>query len=467
MSGHVLIGHMGPGDLQPDMPGRWQAQHRLELLNGRRSLGHGMGSAIGRLRRLGIYPSEVGVDILVLAAIVHAADTRISRLQTSQDGWTRELGISVPVSDPDLWSRQRALLEKTLRFLTGDHWSVAFRARPEGMADFVRRPVKGLFEHGFDRIALFSGGLDSLIGAIDRLEEGAFPLFVSHGGEGAVSKPQDSVFKSLVAAYRTGNREPARLRLGMQFGRKHTPGVAREESTRGRSFLFIALAAMAGSGLGHHFSLEVPENGLIALNVPLDSVRLGSLSTRTTHPYYLHRWNELLSGVGIDGKIVNRYWDKTKGEMMKACRNPELLGELAPVSLSCAHPSAGRWDKSEAGRHPHCGCCVPCLIRQAAFASAWGADSDPSGYRLDIHRQRLNTQTAEGRQVRAFQYAVARLGRRTELARVLVHEPGPLLEDIDKLDGLAGVYLRGLNEVGHLLRDVETYSPAAEAEMTA
>lgn len=467
MSGHVLIGRMGPGDVQPDMPGRWHAQHRLELLNGRRSLGHGMGSAIGRLRRLGVYPSEVGVDLLVIAAIVHAADTRISRLRTSQDGWTRELGISVPVSDPGLWSGQRTLLEKTLRFLTGDHWTVAFRARPDGMADFVRRPVKGLFEHGFDRIALFSGGLDSLIGAIDRLEEGAIPLFVSHGGEGAVSKPQDSVFKSLAAAYRTGNREPTRLRLGMQFGRKHTPGVAREESTRGRSFLFIALAAMAGSGLGHHFSLEVPENGLIALNVPLDSVRLGSLSTRTTHPYYLHRWNELLSGVGIAGEIVNRYWDKTKGEMMKACQNPKLLGELAPVSLSCAHPSAGRWDKSEAGRHPHCGCCVPCLIRQAAFAKAWGANSDPSGYRLEIHGNRLNTQTAEGRQVRAFQYAIARLGGQAELARVLVHEPGPLLEDIDKLDGLAGVYLRGLNEVGHLLRDVETYSPAAEAEIMA
>jgi hypothetical protein len=467
MSGHALIGHMGPGHLPSDLEGRWTAQYRLDLLGGNRTLGRGMGGAIRALGRLGVHPSEVGVDILVLAAMVHAADTRISRIETSQDGWTRELGIRVPVSNPDLWTAQSALVAKMLRFLTGDHWTVAFTARPEGLNDLVRPPIEGLQEHGFDEVALFSGGLDSLIGAIDRLEQGAFPLFVSHGGEGAVSKPQKDLFVDVAAAFRNGNRRPERLRLGMTFGSEVAPGVGREETTRGRSFLFIALAAMAGSGLGRHFSLEVPENGLIALNVPLDTVRLGSLSTRTTHPYYLHRWNELLSQVGIEGTVVNRYWDKTKGEMMKNCLNPDLLGKFAGASLSCAHPSAGRWHKSAAGRLSHCGHCVPCLIRQAAFACAWEPGMDRTGYRLDIHQNRLNTRSAEGKQVRAFQYAVARLGGRPDLARLFVHKPGPLLEDIAKLDGLAGVYLRGINEVGELLRDVETFSPAAESEITA
>jgi hypothetical protein len=290
---------------------------------------------------------------------------------------------------------------------------------------------------------------------------------VSHGGDGAISKPQKDLFFDVAAAYRNGNREPRRVRLGMSFTDKVSPGVGREESTRGRSFLFIALAAMAGSGLARHFSLEVPENGLIALNVALDTVRLGSLSTRTTHPYYLRRWNELLSQVGIDGIIVNRYWDKTKGEMMDSCLKPDLLRELAGDSLSCAHPAAGRWVKSAAGRHSHCGHCVPCIIRQAAFDHAWGRGSDPTGYRVDIHQNRLSTQTAEGKQVRAFQYAVGRLAGRPDLARILVHKPGPLLDDIAHLDGLAGVYSRGIMEVGELLRDVETFSPAAEAETTA
>ena len=147
--------------------------------------------------------------------------------------------------------------------------------------------------------------------------------------------------------------------------------------------------------------------------------------------------------------------------------SPAKKAELAGESLSCAHPAAGRWVKSAAGRHSHCGHCVPCLIRQAAFDHAWGRGNDPTGYRVDIHQNRLSTQTAEGKQVRAFQYAAARLAGRPDLARVLVHKPGPLLEDIANLDGLAGVYSRGVSEVGQLLRDVETNSPAAEAEMMA
>jgi hypothetical protein len=50
----------------------------------------------------------MGVDVLVLAAHVHAADTRVSRDSESQDGWTRVLRLVVPVSDPDRWSATSA-----------------------------------------------------------------------------------------------------------------------------------------------------------------------------------------------------------------------------------------------------------------------------------------------------------------------------------------------------------------------
>ena len=43
---------------------------------------------------------------------------------------------------------------------------------------------QGLSVHPFNDLALFSGGLDSLIGAIDTLEAGRTPLLISHAGEG-------------------------------------------------------------------------------------------------------------------------------------------------------------------------------------------------------------------------------------------------------------------------------------------
>ena len=59
---------------------------------------------------------------------------------------------------------------------------------------------------------------------------------------------------------------------------------------------------------------SIPENWLIAPNVPLDPLRLGSNSTRTTHSHYMARWNDLLGSLCIDGDILNPYWDKTKGQ---------------------------------------------------------------------------------------------------------------------------------------------------------
>ena len=73
----------------------------------------------------------------------------------------------------------------------------------------------------------------------------------------------------------------------MGFDQGLIKGVGSEDTTRGRSFLFFALATFAGTGLGGEFSVLVPENGLMALNVPLDPLRLGALSTRTTHPFYM------------------------------------------------------------------------------------------------------------------------------------------------------------------------------------
>jgi hypothetical protein len=453
MRRQLLVGRFGPDDAI-DIPSAADEQStQLQLVAGEKSLDHGIGSALTSLKSLGVFPSEIGLDLLVVATHVHAADTRISRAEQSQDSWTREIRLVVPVSDPERWQAAAQTLTRTLGFLTGDRWTVGFRHRPGRFASVVSPPTT-LLPPPFDAISLFSGGLDSLIGAIDLLESGHTPLLISHAGEGATSDAQNALFSQLKKHY--GGSLFDRLRVWMAFADGLVKDVRSESTTRGRSFLFFALGVFAGTGGGSNFVLRVPENGLIALNVPLDPLRLGSNSTRTTHPFYMSRWNDLLVELGIDGRVDNPYWDKTKGEMAAACTNDSLLRTLAADSLSCSSPSKGRW---QGHGIEHCGYCLPCLIRRAALDAAWGPDQDSTVYTVpDLRAHALDTGESIGKQVRSFQVAIERLRARPDLARLLIHKPGPLTDEIHRLVQLADVYRRGLGEVAHLIDGVKTSS---------
>lgn len=453
MRRHLIVGRYGAGDCEDDLPFDGEVATRLDLIADDPTLGQGIGSALADLNRMGVYPTEVGLDVLVLAAHVHAADTRISRSSESQDGWTREIQLVVPVSDPQLWEGIAPIFVRMLKFLTGDIWALAFRSRPSRFAAIVPRRPERLKPVAFDGLALFSGGLDSLIGAIDALQAGRAPLLLSHAGEGASSNAQTIIYSALKAHY--DKRAPERLRLWMRFPNGFISGSGEENTTRGRSFLFFALGVFAGTGFQPPWTLQVPENGLIAVNVPLDPLRLGALSTRTTHPFYIARWNDAIQGLGLEGRIENPYWDKTKGEMVMECANAGLLHTLAPVSLSCASPTKGRWQGLDV---QHCGYCYPCLIRRAALAKGLRPASDPTAYTIaDLTARLLDTRRSEGVQIRSLQFAIDRLRTRPGLASTLIHKPGPLCDESpSRQAGIANVYQRGLAEIGEFLRGVRT-----------
>ena len=453
MRRHVIIGRFGPGDRARLPLGDGEVPTRLDLVSGERRLDHGMGRALEDLARLRIYPTEIGVDLLILAAHIHAADTRIARASESQDSWTRELRLVVPVSDPHRWTPATPLLVRQLNFLTGDRWAIGFRARPRRFAAIAPQRPRRLIGPPFDCLALFSGGLDSLIHAIDVLEAGRTPLLISHAGEGATSGAQNTLFEALKRQY--PRRAFDRIRLWMAFPEGLVAGSAGENTTRGRSFLFFALGVFAGTGLEGAITLKVPENGLIAINVPLDPLRLGALSTRTTHPFYMARWNELLERLGVPGRVENPYWDRTKGEMTAACADGALLRSLASSSLSCSSPSKGRWHGIST---QHCGYCLPCLIRRAALDAGFGRGADPTTYTLaDLTARPLDPRRSEGQQVRSLQLAIERLRARPDLAPILIHKPGPLSDETPvRQAALAAAYRRGLEEVGALLAGVRT-----------
>lgn len=454
MRRHVIAGHYGPEDtftytLQPN-----EVLTKINLLHGNK-IGLGIGTALDDLLNQGVFPSEIAVDLLVVATHVQAADTRLSRDIESQDSWTREIKIIVPVASPEKWQAATPTLKRALDFLTGDIWELDFRAKPKDAAELIPNGTLPLGGLAFDEVALFSGGLDSLIGAIDSLETGKTPLLVSHAGDGATSSAQENCLQELRNQYPKNGFN--RLRLWMDLSGVKVLGSERETTTRGRSFLFFATGIFAGSGLGKDFTLRVPENGLIALNVPLDPLRLGSHSTRTTHPFYISRWNELLEILEIPGTVRNPYWNKTKGEMALECANKVLLEKVIPLSSSCSSPTKGRWQKLPA---QHCGHCLPCLIRRAAVKKGLGETGDKTTYTIeDLSKKTLDSNEAEGRQVRSFQFAINRLSSKPRLAKLILHSNGSLSDQSpEEQEELFGVYSRGLLEVGEILKNVRTSS---------
>ncbi|EMO60180.1 hypothetical protein LEP1GSC161_2755 [Leptospira santarosai str. CBC1416] len=241
-----------------------------------------------------------------------------------------------------------------------------------------------------------------------------------------------------------------RFKIGIEIPKDLIKESIHENTTRGRSFHFIAIAVLAGTAFSNNFTLKIPENGLIALNVPLDKLRLGSLSTRTTHPYYLHLWNQLLSELQINGNIQNPYWKKTKGDMVKECLNIDFLKKAYVKSMSCASPNKVRWKKLSSR---HCGYCLPCIIRKASINSGLGKGKDKTKYwKKDLKKLISANETTTTQQIRSFQYAIKIIKENPKKANYLIHLPGPLSElEEGEFKLLTDVYRRGLEEIALLL----------------
>lgn len=452
MTHHSLIIRLGNKDVvHIDLIRKATQVTPINFLDEYGHLGFGLAQALATLHDLGLTPSETSVDLALLAAAVTAADTRISRDESAQDAWTREIDIYLPVADPDLWSSLSSLIVTLLNFLTGDRWGVHFRSRPALEAGLAPEQTK-LRLIDPTSVCLFSGGLDSFIGAIDLLKQGLTPLFVSHYWDGITSSYQSSCAELLGKHFNTSLHH-VRARVGFPADTVGESSV--EDTLRGRSFLFFSLAAMSADALGREIIIHVPENGLISLNVPLDPLRVGALSTRTTHPYYMARFNDLIQGLGIKARLENPYAFMTKGEMAKQCHDRTFLQKTAADTMSCSSPLSRRFDPDPAERTPkHCGRCVPCLIRRAAILEAFGKDS--TSYRIaDLHAQVLDTNKAEGEHVRSFQLTLARLTRNPHRTKFDIHQPGPLIDHPNKLKDYEAVYVNGLREVGRLLNGVQ------------
>jgi 7-cyano-7-deazaguanine synthase in queuosine biosynthesis len=380
-------------------------------------------------------PPTAAVAGFLLAALgVWAGDKLLPRNSTP-DAWTREIVLHLPTTPA--WARLTPQLERILNFLTGDRWVIKPRESSLNLG------FAGRWEQPWQpqAVALFSGGLDSLAGAIDQLETGQRLLLVSHHDYGQLAGVQQTLAGALAAHY--GPERVQHLNLRVQFPE------APELTLRSRSFLYLALGLTAAAAFGPNTILLISENGWVSLNPPLTLNRLGPYTTRTTHPYFLEQLTRLWRDAGLKHPLTNPYQHLSKGGLLAQCRNRELLKELARQSSSCARPVVSRWRRQAGGE---CGYCYPCLLRRAALHRLGGDRGED--YLLDVladpgalrHRVR-------GRDLRALLLALKTWEESPgEMeARVYWGEPGPGFAR--KYTETRQLLASGFREIGQLFED--------------
>jgi 7-cyano-7-deazaguanine synthase in queuosine biosynthesis len=389
-------------------------------------------------KRTGRFPPKPALDLLNLALAVYSADLVVPR-KLFQSGWAREFTLHLPVSDPRLWNELSPLVLELLAFLTGDDWQLSLREMQPFEPPKPEKPKAPTLTKSVDRVALFSGGLDSLVGAIDFLERKETVALVGHYGKGKTNGFQQRVFNSLAATY---EGQAVDFMFYAQPAKHKKEG---EPSMRSRSLLFLSMGINVASTLNSGTPLSVSENGLISINAPLTNSRIGSFSTRTTHPHFLGLFRELLTGLKLQHEVQTPYRFLTKGEMVRDSKNLTVLAETAKLSMSCSHPEAGRFQGRPEGNH--CGYCVPCIIRRASMRAADFVDAP---YDIDVLTAPPDISTDKGEDIRAFQMALERFAEsrpNDSLFRVLATGWLPP-EDAAQY---AAVYKRGMEELGRFL----------------
>lgn len=309
--------------------------------------------------------SPRSLDFLLLASAVYSIDKLVDR-GTAVDAWTREITLTIPVSGLNVWKAQGRRVSDCLSFLTGDNWSIKFVSRKNPILSPSKQAPKQKLIPGFEPnvVSLFSGGLDSLIGVIDWLEtrpSDKLLLVGHHDGEMTGPLSDQKALKDPIAKAYPGRTRTLLARIGHNDDLQSSAEI----TLRGRSLAFIAMGIYAASAYGPSVPMLIPENGTIALNVPLTPSRRGSCSTRTAHPYFLSKLQAILGAVGISNPIVNPLEASTKGQAVKNCKNRKLLKATAELSVSCA--KRGHKIHFTHREAKSCGRCMPCIYRRAAL----------------------------------------------------------------------------------------------------
>ena len=232
-------------------------------------------------------------DLIEVAMAAYTADRLSLRDFKGVATGQRRLHVRVAVREPDLWSSDWAIssLHQFLNWLSGDDWRFEFTQHRTGSVSEELEPH--LFDLPYQKplnVSLFSGGLDSLAGLAHHALEQPFAscILVSGYTNPRLLHQQRSQAKRIIETLikRPVHERPELRHVAIPFGISRNVRKKREreeKSQRTRAFVFLALGTITAM-LAKSRTLRVYENGIGALNLPLNETQLGVDNYRGVHP---------------------------------------------------------------------------------------------------------------------------------------------------------------------------------------
>jgi 7-cyano-7-deazaguanine synthase in queuosine biosynthesis len=323
-------------------------------------------------------------DLLEIATYVYSADQAIPRgaddVDSFGDRWRRDLNFIIPVRKPEFWNSpdvQNSLCS-TLGFLSDDNYQFDFVKLKnvqsfQGYLDF--NDDGQMFGYP-EQVVMFSGGLDSLAGAIEEVvNQKRKVMLVTHKSTPKLNK-RHRTLEGMIAD-KAGENTP--LHIGVRVNKNK--GLNYEYTQRSRSFLYVSIGATIAKMLNLK-SVRFYENGVISLNLPVCAQVVGGRATRTTHPRVIKGFQNIISLVaGEPFTIENPFIWKTKADVVEVITKAGCQDMLAR-STTCTHT----WEMTN--HHTHCGTCSQCIDRRFAMLAAKADQFDPvEAYKADIFTQ--------------------------------------------------------------------------------
>jgi hypothetical protein len=322
------------------------------------------------------------VDFLEIASYVFTADCAVKRGEKwtdeeSREPWERDLSFVIAVRDTAFWNAPiiKDAMEQVLGFLSSDKYSFKFvpletdREGRQPYFDFNDRETWPF--HSPERVLMFSGGLDSLAGAVESAANGAKLVLVSHRSVTTIDTRQKKLFKELHTLF-PGQmvRIPVWINKSEVFGR--------EPTQRTRSFLYTVLGTLVAQSV-QAGGVRFYENGIVSVNLPIAEEALRARASRTTHPMALHLMSSLCAAVTDRTFVVdNPFLFKTKTEVVESLATNNAA-HLIPLTCSCSH------SMFQTKTQRHCGGCSQCTDRRFATMAAGLLDEDSaSDYVSDV-----------------------------------------------------------------------------------